>query len=223
MHDKDSFFLYKLAQGQSISVETEDFKTDKVDNWPSIVFAIWNPPDKQVFAIQKRTLFFKNTDDAERKFSEISRNTLSSYHLNIYVESINDARDFWGFIKENEGQIQKIEFEFITPNMANISKSLTEELKQFAKDANSHKNNLHIQSDLNSSLNITENNLNIKALAEYTSKGGGNVKIKRKNSNQSINITEHKKTIKISTEEFTVEPTEGEIQKIITLLKNSIK
>lgn len=128
LYEKDDFFLLRIAHNRSIHRETKDFRDEVIDNWPSILVAIWNNPEKQFIAIQRRATAFS--------------------------------------------------FEIITPNMANISGSLSDDLKDFAKATNSARNKLKIESDPEAPLHLEESNRTLQGLVNYSSEGGGNISLK---------------------------------------------
>lgn len=68
----------------------------------------------------------------------------------------------------------------VTPNMANISHTLSEDLKALAKTSNSAVTDLVMNATEGGSLNITPQNERIQDLVDYSSKGGGTIKVKFK-------------------------------------------
>jgi hypothetical protein len=210
---KEDFFLFRIAANRSLHRETKEFKEEYIDNWPSVMVAIWNHPEVQMVAVQKRTTAFASTESVVKLVLETIRLALSNSHLRAIHEPIVERRVFWDIIEKYEGKIQKLEFEFITPNMANISVSLPENLKDFAKATNSVKNKLDIESDSESNLHIDRDNSTVNALADYTSDGGGNVAIKVNGLSKKINTSKTVKRIDIS--EIELQGTAEEVAAII--------
>lgn len=215
---QDDFFLFRIAANRSLHRETKEFKEEYIDNWPSVLVAIWNHPDVQMFAVQKRTTAFANTESVVKLVLETLRLTLAHYHLRAIHEPIVERKVFWDIIKKYEGKIQKLEFEFITPNMANISGNLPENLKEFAKATNSVKNKLDIESDSESSLHIERNNSTVNALSDYTSDGGGNVAIKVNGLSKKINTSKTVKHVEISEIEL-----QGTAEEVAALIKEMMR
>lgn len=195
---KDGFFLYRIASNRSLHRETKEFTEEYIDNWPSLLVAIWNAPDVQMFAVQKRTTAFHSTEAVTKLILDTVDPYLSRYHLRAIYEPIVERKVFWDIVEKYKGKIQKIEFDFVTPNMANISGNLPENLKEFAKATNSVKNKLDIESDSESTLHIDKNNDTVNALANYTSDGGGNVAIKIFGMSKKINTSKTVKHVEIS-------------------------
>lgn len=180
--------------------------------------AVWNDPEVQMIAVQKRTTAFQSTESIVTLFLDAVRPLLSHYHLRVIHEPIVERKVFWDIIKKYEGKIEKLEFEFITPNMANISGTLPENLKEFAKETNSVKNKLAIESDSEASLHIEHNNSTISSLAEYTSDGGGNVSIKVAGISKVIKTSKNVKSVEISDMEL-----QGTAEEITEILKAIMK
>ncbi len=209
----NSFFLFRIAANRSLHRETKEFKEEYIDNWPSVLVAIWNDPDVQMIAVQRRTTAFSSTEAVVKLILETIYASLSHFHLRAIYEPIVERKVFWDIVEKYEGKIQKLEFEFITPNMANISGNLPENLKEFAKATNSVKNKLNIESDKESNLHIEKNNETISSLADYTSDGGGNVAIKVAGLSKKIHTSKTVKHIEIS--EIQLQGTAEEVASIL--------
>ena len=213
LYAQDDFFLFRIAANRSLHRETKEFTEEYIDNWPSVLAAIWNHPEIQMIAIQRRTTAFSSTEAVAKLILETLYPHLSRFHLRAIYEPIVERKVFWDIVDKYEGKIQKVEFEFITPNMANISTSLPEDLKEFAKATNSVKNKLDIESDTESNLHIEKNNSTISALADYTSDGGGNVSVKVNGLSKKINTSKTVKHVEVS--EMQLQGTAEEVADIL--------
>lgn len=218
LHKQDDFYLFQIAANRSINNETKDFQTKTIDHWPRIIVAVWNAPDKQIVAIQKRHDAFPDTTVIMRYFESSVNLMLKKNNLTIKWEPLFETRVFWDIVKENHGRIEEIEFELITPNMANISSSLSENLKDFAKLTNSVKNRVSIQSDAASSLQIDQSNESITGLVDYSSEGGGNIAVKVKGIQKRIHTSSSIREIQL--EEISMQ---GSVEEISSLLKGLMK
>ena len=215
---RDDFFLFRIASNRSLHRETKEFTEEYIDNWPSVLAAIWNAPHVQMFAIQKRTTAFHSTEAVVKLILETVRPLISNYHLRAIYEPIVERKVFWDIVDKYKGRIQKIEFEFVTPNMANISGSLPENLKDFAKATNSVKNKLDIESDSESNLYIEKKNDTLNALADYTSDGGGNVSLKIAGLSKKIHTSKTVKHIEISDMQL-----QGTAEEVVGIMKEVMK
>ncbi|MDH5571052.1 MAG: hypothetical protein OEY89_04755 [Gammaproteobacteria bacterium] len=218
LYAKDDFFLFRIAANRSLHRETKEFTEEYIDNWPSVLVAVWNHPEIQMFAIQRRTNAFSSTEAVAKLILETIHPSLAHFHLRAIYEPIVERKVFWDIVEKYEGEIQKLEFEFITPNMANISSSLPENLKEFAKATNSVKNKLDIESDSESNLHIQKDNNTISALADYTSDGGGNVAIKINGLSKKINTSKTVKHVEISEIEL-----QGTAEEVAGILKEIMR
>ncbi len=172
------FVILKIAHNRSIHRETKEFKDEIIDNWPSIIVAIWNNPEKQLIAIQKRTTAFSSTEVVVKLILGSISKQLSHHHLRAIHEPLFEKQQFWQLLDRYQGKIKSVEFEIITPNMANISGTLPEELKVFAKQTNTARSKLKIESDPEAPLHLEKNNSVLSGLVEYSGDGGGNISVK---------------------------------------------
>lgn len=195
---QSDFFLFRVAAHRHVNRETETFESERLDNWPSILVAIWNDPSVQLIAIQKRSSAFPRPASAVNLIVEKISSILDHHQLRVIAEPLFEKRVFWDLVEQYQGRIQALDFEFITPNMANISGSLPQDLKEFAKSVNSHRNSLSIESDSQSALNVSEDNSTMAGLVDYSSEGGGNVSIKISGISKKHHTSKTVKEIEVS-------------------------
>ena len=80
---------------------------------------------------------------------------MKTFQLRSYYEPLFEKEEFWTLVlKEYKNKVDYVEFDIVTPNMAAISASLTEDLKNFAKNTNTAKTKLKMESDKDSNLNL---------------------------------------------------------------------
>lgn len=175
---QNDFFLYRIAHNKKLHRETKDFKGETIDSWPSILIAIWNAPDKQYIAIQKRTTSFNKCETVVKLILDKLLPQLTHFHLRAIYEPLFEKKQFWSILHNNRGKIKSVEFEIVTPNMANISGTLPDDLKAFAKLTNSTRNTLKIESEPEAPLHLEEDNTALMGLVDYSSEGGGNISLK---------------------------------------------
>lgn len=204
IYDKDNFLLFKFAPRRTTKIENEYFEEEQYENWPSIVVAIWNEKDKQLIAIQDRKQAFSNTSSVLKTIINSINIALVSKQLKVYAEPIFHKEAFWKIISDYSRQIKNIRFELITPNMANISGALSDDLKNLAKGTNTLKTILEIDAD-DSLLHIEEQDEQVNSLVDYASEGGGNISIKAKGIKKRIQTANSIKSIEIGTIELHAE------------------
>lgn len=219
LHADKNFFLYRLAANRSVTIETKEFKEEEIANWPSFFLGIWNHPEKQIIAIQDRREAFSNTESAVRAFEKSINYLLAINQLRVYVEPLFKEEEFWKIVDRYENRIKEVTFELITPNMANISGALDEDLKNFAKSTNSGKSRLSIASDPSSHLTILESDSQVKGLVEYSSEGGGNISLKVSGLKKRINTSKTKRSFELG--EFEISGSSA--QEIIEVLRGVLE
>lgn len=178
LHQDGDFYLFRVAANRSIHRETKDFGDEFLDNWPSVLMGVWNRPDVQLVAIQKRTTAFQRTDILMRAVMAAVSTFLEQRQLRCLYEPLFEKQEFWKVIDDNEGKVQSLEFEFLTPNMANISKTLPSDLREFAKQTNSQSNLLKLKSDSEAALHVSKGSEVMNGLVDYSAEGGGNITVK---------------------------------------------
>ncbi|MBK1714847.1 hypothetical protein [Rubrivivax gelatinosus] len=174
----DDLLLYRIAANRSLQHETRDFKTEVIDNWPKILLVIWNAPDKQLIAVQHRANAFQDTQAVLKLVFDSVEPVLAKNQLTALYEPLFEKKVFWDLVERHKGKIQEVDFELVTPNMANISGVLPENLKQFAKRTNAVKSHVAIASDPGSSLKLDQSDPLVNALVDYSSQGGGDIAIR---------------------------------------------
>lgn len=193
-----SIYVLNLAPSRPLQRETLDSKIESVDNWPHIYAFVFNLPDEQLLLIQDRFSAFANTDIVVNLLKSMTRIPLDKAGLSIQIESLFDQKYFWGLVEKYRNKITSLEFEFITPNMASISKTLAATLKGLAKDTNSINQELRLKSDPATSLDVSPKNETLKGLVEYASAGGGDIAIKVKGLRKKFHTSKSKREVHLS-------------------------
>ncbi len=202
---KDEFIL-QIAPNRSLQLETEDFKTELLPNWPRVLAIIFNRDDEQIVAIQHRTSAFAGTDIAVNLLRAATKRHLESNHLRAIFAPIFNEHYFWELVAAHENQIKEIHFELVTPNMANISNVLPDELKDFAKNVNAVRTDLRLKADDASALDIDKSDTALQGLVEYASEGGGDIALRIKGFRKKVHTSTSRKDIVIGELELSTAP-----------------
>lgn len=205
---KEDFFKIEIAPSRPLTRETPDHRREKVDNWPHIEAYLLNHPDDQLLIIQDRVSAFASTDTVANIILRGTRSALDRIGLSLQIEPLFDKSYFWGLVEQYQNKITWVEFEFITPNMANISKTLAETLKSLGKETNAVREQLTLRSDPASSLDIAQENETIQGLVEYTSKGAGDIKLKIKGIRKRFQTSNSRREVHLSGVEISASPNE---------------
>lgn len=203
--ENDAFVL-RLAPSRPLTREMPDFRIEQIENWPHVTAFVLNRSDEQYIAVQERTTAFESTDTAVRVIQRATRLALERVGLRLHIENLFSKNFFWSLVKEYPDRITWVDFEFITPNMANISATLSGALKQVSKDTNAVKGDLQLKSDPAASLDLSPSNETVKGLVEYTSEGGGDIKIKVKGIRKRFNTAHAQRIVTMNDLEITAPP-----------------
>lgn len=205
---QQDFFRIQLAPSRPLTRETADSRREKVENWPHIEAYILNKVDDQLLIIQERVTAFANTDSVANIILRGTRSALDKIGLSLQIEPLFNECYFWGLVNQYSNRITWVEFEFITPNMANISKALANTLKSLGKKTNAVREQLILRSDPSSSLDIVQSNETIQGLVEYTSKGAGDIKLKIKGIRKRFQTSTSRREVHLSGIEITADAEE---------------
>jgi Holliday junction resolvase len=184
--DQDIFVL-KLAVDRK-TVLYKNFKPVDVENQPFIYVLINNDDQIQKILIEDNKAAFYNTSAAKNILEKAFSTQLAFFDLTIHIEPVVDEDTFWDFIKKHERSIERLDFEIVKPNLANISKSLKAPLKQLVDITNSHKTTIKLKAPTNGVLeNINVKNDQLNSLVEYSNEGGGDgIKMKLKGVKKTV-------------------------------------
>jgi hypothetical protein len=189
-HHEDEFFVFKIAQKKTARI-TQDFKNQTVNNEPYSYIIINNDNTVQKIAISENSEAFSNTDVIKNILTKVFRKELEQFQLNIIIEQLFDSKSFWEYVDKYKNELTYINFQYIKPNLAAISKSLPEDFKKFAENVNSHESHLTIKAPEKGILeNISKKNPVVNGLVEYSSDGGGNINLKVKKIRKHLNTAD---------------------------------
>lgn len=214
---KDVFSIH-LAPSRPLTRETSQSNLEKVENWPHITAFILNKPNEQYLLIQDRVAAFANTDAVSNLVKVGTRHALEKLGLSLHIEPLFESAYFWDLIEEYRNRVVMVEFEFITPNMSNISRTLSESLKSLGKDTNAVREDLAITSDPAVSLDISPSNETIQGLVEYTSEGGGDITVKVKGIRKRFHTSKSSREVNLSGLEITASP-----EQIIAVIREALR
>jgi hypothetical protein len=213
----EDFFILKIAN-KKITTIFKNFKSTQHPTEPFVYVLINNNPTIQKIAISENNLAFTNPTVAKNVLLKLLNKELQKFGLSISIKNLFDKQDFWKIIDKHSNKITYIDFQFVRPNLAKISKSLNETFRNFSSDVNSHESHLSIKAPASGVLeNLTEDNETLKGLTDYSADGGGNVKIKVKGIRKQINTNE--KPLILEIDEMDIE---GVGEQIIPLFKTIV-
>ncbi len=197
------WFVMEINSQRSLKREMPDFNEERIDTWPHVVIIFNNRPDIQMIAVSKNTRAFNSGSTVIKILQDNLAPVLQVYQLSIDIGARFEEKEFWNLVDEHREKIVSVNFELISPNMANISKNLKLDLKQIAVDTNSHRTDVKLNSSEGGILNLNQDNSIVNSLVDYSSKGGGTIKLKIKGYKRTLSTSKHVK--KISMEEISFE------------------
>jgi hypothetical protein len=217
-HQDEEYFVFKIAQKKTARI-TQDFKNQTISNEPYSYVIINNDDTVQKIAISENGEAFSNTDVVKNILAKVFRKELEPFQLNIAIEPLFDSKNFWEYVDKYKDELTYINFQYIKPNLATISKSLPEDFKKFAENVNSHESHLTIKAPEKGVLeNINKKNPIVNGLVEYSSDGGGNIKLKVKKIRKHLNTTD--KPVIQQIDELEIE---GAAEQVIKLYKTIVE
>ncbi|MBK8112875.1 MAG: hypothetical protein IPK46_22540 [Saprospiraceae bacterium] len=144
---------------------------------------------------------------------------LKEFGLNIELEQMFDQIKFWKCVQKYKGSITYINFQYIKPNLADISKSLPIAFRNFSENTNSHESQITIKAPQNGTLeNINKDNEDINGLVAYTAEGAGNIKMKVKSIRKQLSTKDNPTTLQIRELDL-----EGPAEQLIKLYKTIVE
>lgn len=216
-HNENEFYLIKLAQRKSTKI-TQDFEDFSVTNEPFVYIIINNNPEVQKIAISENVEAFTKPKVVKNILFKLFNNNLKGYGLEIGIEELFKKETFWKFIKDHKYELKLIDFKYIRPNLANISKSLPEDFRTFTDNVNSKESRIVIKAPENGVLeNIDKSNQAINGLVEYTSEGAGDIKLQVKGIKKRYSTKKNPVIVKISEAKI-----EGPAEQVIKVYQSLI-
>lgn len=201
IYDEDDWFVFQLGRKKEIEVTLRNLvKKEEVEDWPAATIVINNRLDTQVICVSKDTGAFSSTQTVINILQENLRDRLNRYGLMIDINKTFYHQDFWKMIKENEGDIRSLKFEFVSPNMANLNSELMVDLKGFRDKNNSQRTSLELSVDIKqseSSIEVSEEDEDIQKMVNYVSEGAGDITLHRRSKKEGIKMNENVRKIEI--------------------------
>lgn len=170
--------IIELAVARTVKLQTKDFSETRVENWPTVVVVFDNSPDVQKCLIQRKAGGFAHTRALGNLITRAVNKHLEASRLTVELEAIYDEEVFWDLTQRYKGRITGVEFSLVTPNMSNISSSLTDEMIDAQKSFSAVKTDVAFKSDPNGSLVLPRDSDVLRGLVDYASKGGGDIRVK---------------------------------------------
>ena len=191
VYESGDMYYFKISAKRTAHIYREDFTEATIDNFPNIIVAINNNPDVQKIAIQTNVSAFKTALIVRNFILESIDAKVKNFNLSFYLDPIYDKQDFWNFVKKYPQQIKQITFDLISPNLSNISKNLTVNLKELYEDTNTHRTKIELNAEPESVLDIKEGSKFVTGIVDYGANGGGSIYARLITSRKKYNTAEN--------------------------------
>jgi hypothetical protein len=195
--ESDEAFILSVASRRAITRETPDFRKEQLENWPHVTAFVLNRPNEQYIVVQDRVAAYASTDTVVKIIQSSTRLSLKAVGLRLHTEPLFNPKFFWDLVFQHKDRITWIGFEFVTPNMSNISSTLSATLKKLAKDTNSSQSSVQLKSDPASALKVDPQEPVVQGLVDYTSEGGGDISIKIKGLRKKVRTSSSVREIEL--------------------------
>jgi len=180
------WMVMKIAPRRKAILNKPDFRTEQVEDWPYVTLFLNNDPEVQVIGVSRNQRAFKNTYSVVRALERRLEKPLRSVGLTVQFSSIYDRAEFWSIIENYTGRVEKVRFEMVAPNMANISRVLKVDLKRLNQEANAQRTTLELEAVGGTSLEIDKADELVSGCVDYSAEGGGDIKVKIKGMRKII-------------------------------------
>lgn len=215
---KGQFIALKIGKRKKIVLTNEEFEEEEHPDFPSVYVLINNDPTSQRIAISVDANAFSNSFVVANIIEENLSRYLNDYNIEIVVNPILNEYDFWQLIEKYEDRITQLKFNLVKPNLANISGTFKDEIRELTDSTNSMVTKVELNAPKGSTLeNINEDNPRVKGLADYAIKGGSQlIHMKVKGIKRMIKT---EKTIsKISIDEVEVSGDKNQVMEVLESL-----
>ena len=218
--DKE-FILIRLANKKTVKIE-KDFHSAYFDSEPSCLIGFYNDPEIQLIAVESDKTSFGNSFAVLKILEKAIDKKLNSFNLRFYPQPKYEERVLWEMLKQYEGRVEKLQFEFTKPNLARVNESLSDELKEAGKLLNSAKTKIEFNAPDEQVLeNLTEDNSQLADLVRTSSEGAGPAKLKLNGLRRWETTATSVKSIELDTLE--IESDANTIRNFVESLKDLLK
>lgn len=173
----DSRLLLKFARKKDVIINNAtETDIDKInqDSYPFSYIIV--DTDRQLFLIQKNSEISTNTETIIHAIEKIFSSFLIEKKVTLRLTPITESSSFWETVKNNQGKISSLEFEFLSPNFLGQSYKINELMKELKEETNVDSMKMIMKNE-NGNLTVFDRYPFFKDALEYISNGGGKWKM----------------------------------------------
>jgi len=171
-------YVLRLAVNRLLRRNTRNFSVEPIENWPYCWVVINNNPTVQKIAVQINPKAFNKTNTVIEMLRKCVDKQLIQYQLRLIIEAMFDKKEFWSIAGQSRGKLLQVDFELISPNLANISKNLSIDLHALQQSTNTQRTHFQLNSDTESCLEVIPEDKQLASLVNYASEGGGDISLR---------------------------------------------
>ncbi len=171
--------VFRIANQKNISVE-KNFHQEKIEYNPSCLVVIDNRNDVQNIAVEIDSKAFSDTETVVKIISTTLNKVLYPIGLSISIQKVYKKSEFWNITNKYKDKIELVRFHFTYPNLPRVNQSAKAIIAATSKITNSKHSSLELKAADGESLELSENDILLKDLADYASESGDVIDIKAK-------------------------------------------
>lgn len=182
-----NYIYAKMGKRSSLNLSQspeQGFQDKKIEHWPncSIFINLDDNPStgQKIFFEYNRSIFETPLIQLQKLSEEINGALLTSGYV-MTVSPVTDQQDFWKVVNENNGEIKELTMNFVAPNLFNLKNKLEDDLRDVHQEYGATHASLSLKNE-QTSLSLNPNSPLIKQGLEYITKGGGQYKLRIKNT-----------------------------------------
>ncbi len=132
---RDGIIVLQIANNSKL-VREANFNRQEEEDHPSLYVIIDNRKDKQIIAIENRSVAFSETSTVARIMEESLAKMLLEHGLEISVEAKFHTHEFWDVAAECKDGVASVKFKFPYPNLPEITDIVGEYYTEVARRTN---------------------------------------------------------------------------------------
>lgn len=224
IYSDDDLYVCKIGARKTLKYTDENFQENTTDDWPHVTVVVNNKPNVQIIAVSPNNKAFSSSNRVVDVMMKTLQDILKSYGLVVYADPLFDKKRFWEIVEKHKGKIYSVKFEMISPNISNIRKTLYKQVLLARDECNAKKTLVELEADKGAALTLNEDNEYISGMVDYSSEGGGEIKI-RARGERVITTKKQPRSVTVSVRD---EDTQGDFfketaTKLFDKLKKIIK
>lgn len=198
---RDGVMVMRLANRKSV-VREKAFHVIKDEDEPSCGVIIDYRKEHQVIAIEDSKRAFESTDTVRNILEHSLNNVLEKSRLKITIKKQTEPSEFWDYVNQYRGKITEV-LTYQYPNLGRVNEKIKDLLGDASKTINSTESEVSFKGK---SLELDENNEDVKEFALDASKSGNPIKMKIKGMHGFVKTGETTKHIEIEELDFDGDP-----------------